>query len=107
MPGSDTTSTSEPASDSTTTTDVAGPARLQGRYSVEIVAQYPSDVDAYELVGRREDAVELFEELLTLIGPTGLLAEEYDPRQDRSLGNVPQAYSHLGVIQNALRLDGR
>ncbi len=64
-------------------------------------------IDAYELVGRREDAVELFEELLTLIGPTGLLAEEYDPRQDRSLGNVPQAYSHLGVVQNALRLDGR
>ncbi|MDG2113316.1 MAG: trehalose-phosphatase [Actinomycetota bacterium] len=64
-------------------------------------------IDAYELVGRREDAVELFEELRALIGPTGLLAEEYDPMTDRSLGNLPQAYSHLGLIQNALRLDGR
>ena len=64
-------------------------------------------IDAYELVGRRDDAVELFEELCELIGPTGLLAEEYDPLQDRSLGNLPQAYSHLGIIQNALRLDGR
>lgn len=64
-------------------------------------------IDAYELVGRRDDAVELFEELRQLIGPTGLLAEEYDPVADRSLGNLPQAYSHLGVIQNALRLEGR
>jgi trehalose 6-phosphate phosphatase len=64
-------------------------------------------IDAYDLVGRREDAVELFEELLGLVGPTGLLSEEYDPLGGRSLGNVPQAYSHLGLIQNALRLDGR
>ncbi|MGH1502532.1 MAG: glutaminyl-peptide cyclotransferase [Acidimicrobiales bacterium] len=41
------TSTSEPTSDSTTATDVDGPAPLLGRYTVEIVAQYPSDVDAY------------------------------------------------------------
>ncbi|MFT7647156.1 MAG: trehalose 6-phosphate phosphatase [Candidatus Poriferisodalaceae bacterium] len=64
-------------------------------------------IDAYALAGRRSDALALFSELIALAGPTGMMAEEYDPVQGRALGNVPQAYSHLGVIFNALRLDGR
>jgi hypothetical protein len=38
-------------------------------------------------------------------GPTGLLPEEYDPITERSLGNHPQAYSHLGLIRCAMLLD--
>jgi trehalose 6-phosphate phosphatase len=61
-------------------------------------------IDAYHMIGRRQDARALFDELLTLIGPTGLLSEEYDVETGLALGNVPQAYSHLGLIENALRL---
>jgi GH15 family glucan-1,4-alpha-glucosidase len=61
-------------------------------------------VDAYLLVGRRRDAVELFEQIRACIGPTGLLSEQVDPVTSTALGNVPQAYSHLGLIGNALRL---
>jgi len=64
-------------------------------------------IDAYNLVGRRHDALELFGDLCDLVGPTGLLSEEYDPASGRALGNHPQAYSHLGLINNALNLDGR
>jgi trehalose 6-phosphate phosphatase len=64
-------------------------------------------IDAYALAGRRADALQLFDELCSLAGPTGLMAEEFDPVHGRALGNVPQAYSHLGLIFNALRLDGR
>jgi len=61
-------------------------------------------VDAYALLGETEEAHSLFRKLLATAGETGLLAEEYDPVACRSLGNHPQAYSHLGVINNALRL---
>ena len=64
-------------------------------------------VDAYLLIGRRDDAVRLFGELCDLAGPTGLYAEQFEPASGRSLGNHPQAYSHLGLINNALNLDGR
>ncbi|MBL8778779.1 MAG: trehalose-phosphatase [Acidimicrobiales bacterium] len=61
-------------------------------------------IDALHLVGRTADARALFDGLVALAGPTGLLSEEYDPEQGRSLGNHPQAYSHLGLINNALTL---
>ena len=64
-------------------------------------------VDALHLVGRHDDARALFDGLAGLAGPTGLLSEEYDPVQGRSLGNHPQAYSHLGLIGNALTLSGQ
>ena len=64
-------------------------------------------IDAYALVGRRDDAVSLFGDLVDRVGPTGLLSEAYDPVSGRALGNLPQAYSHLGFINNALNLDGR
>jgi trehalose-phosphatase len=60
---------------------------------------------AYALVGRQSDAHALFDQVLELAGPTGLLSEQYDPRAERALGNHPQAYSHLGLIRTALVLD--
>ncbi len=63
-------------------------------------------VEAYVLSGRRTEAEELFEQMLDAAGPTGLLPEEYDPIAERSLGNHPQAYSHLGLIRCAQLLDG-
>ncbi len=61
-------------------------------------------IDSMVLVGRRDDAEELFGGLCELVGATGLMAEEYDPENDRALGNFPQAYSHLGFINNVLNL---
>ena len=61
-------------------------------------------VDALSLTGRTDDAEALFKDLCGLAGTTGIMAEEYDPENDRALGNIPQAYSHLGLINNALRL---
>jgi GH15 family glucan-1,4-alpha-glucosidase len=61
-------------------------------------------VEACVLCGRTERAWELFESLCAKAGPTGLIAEEWDPQDERSLGNFPQAYSHLGLINAALRL---
>ena len=58
-------------------------------------------VEAYLLAGRRMDAEELFSQMVGTVGPTGLLPEEYDPITERSLGNHPQAYSHVGLIRCA------
>jgi trehalose 6-phosphate phosphatase len=58
-------------------------------------------IEAYLLTGRRADAEELFSQMIVTAGPTGLLPEEYDPIAERSLGNHPQAYSHVGLIRCA------
>lgn len=63
-------------------------------------------IDAFTLIGRTEDASELFDQLMTLIGDTGLMSEEFDPEAERGLGNLPLAYSHAGLIGNAVRLAG-
>lgn len=63
-------------------------------------------IEAYVLTGRRTDAEELFRALASAVGPTGLLPEQYDPIAERSLGNHPQAYSHVGLIRCAQRLAG-
>lgn len=60
--------------------------------------------DAYTMIGRRDDAEALFERLLALRNDLGLLAEEYDPRLRRQLGNFPQAFSHIGLINTAYNL---
>ncbi len=60
--------------------------------------------DSYQLIGRRDDAVALFERLLSLRNDVGLLAEEYDPVAKRQLGNVPQAYSHVSIVNTAVFL---
>lgn len=64
-------------------------------------------VEALVLMGEHERAIELFERLLSLRNDVGLLAEEYDPSHGRMLGNFPQAFSHLGLVHAARRLDGR
>jgi GH15 family glucan-1,4-alpha-glucosidase len=63
--------------------------------------------DVYCLQHRRAEAEALFERLLGLANDVGLLAEEYDPRRRRQLGNFPQAFSHLALVNTALALDGR
>ena len=62
-------------------------------------------VDNLALVGRVDEAVELFERLLALRNELGLLAEEYDPALGRLVGNFPQAFSHIGLVATALTLD--
>jgi GH15 family glucan-1,4-alpha-glucosidase len=59
-------------------------------------------VDALALDGRAEEAKRMFERLLALQNDVGLLAEEYDPRAKRQLGNFPQALSHLSLVTTAL-----
>src|SRR5262249_60298940 len=61
-------------------------------------------VDALALDGRHDAATELFERLLTVRNDVGLLAEEYDPHGKRLLGNFPQAFSHLALINSAFTL---
>ena len=60
--------------------------------------------DAYVLLGRADDAARLFERLVGLCNDVGLLAEQYDPKGGRMLGNFPQAFSHIGIINTALNL---
>ncbi|MFJ3668731.1 glycoside hydrolase family 15 protein [Streptomyces sp. NPDC090106] len=62
--------------------------------------------DALHLTGRTREARELFERLLGLTNDVGLLAEEYDPAAGRQLGNFPQAFSHIGLVNTALTLYG-
>ena len=61
-------------------------------------------VDAYAIINRYDDAVALFERLLTLRNDLGLLAEEYDVTAKRQLGNFPQAFSHIALINSAHNL---
>lgn len=61
-------------------------------------------VNALHMIGREDEAVELFERLLALRNDVGLLSEEYDPRYGRQVGNTPQAFSHVPLIQAALNL---
>jgi GH15 family glucan-1,4-alpha-glucosidase len=60
--------------------------------------------DAYLLCGRRADAEALFGRLLALRNDLGLLAEEYDVRARRQVGNFPQAFSHVALVNTALNL---
>ncbi len=60
--------------------------------------------DAYMLVGRHDDARRMFERLVSLSNDVGLLAEQYDPRSKRQLGNFPQAFSHVALVNTALNL---
>ncbi|MCK1821964.1 glycoside hydrolase family 15 protein [Streptomyces sp. XM83C] len=62
--------------------------------------------DALHATGRTKEAEELFERLVGLTNDVGLLAEEYDPVDGRQLGNFPQAFSHIGLVNTALALYG-
>jgi GH15 family glucan-1,4-alpha-glucosidase len=61
-------------------------------------------VDNLALMGRKEEARELFERLLGLSNDVGLLAEQYDVKRRRLVGNFPQAFSHLALITTAENL---
>ena len=66
--------------------------------------------DALSLIGRQDEARELFERLLGIRNDLGLLSEEYDPVERRLLGNFPQAFTHVGLVNSAQNLsapDGR
>jgi GH15 family glucan-1,4-alpha-glucosidase len=60
--------------------------------------------DAYCSIGRREDGEALFERLLAIRNDLGLLAEEYDTDGNRQIGNFPQAFTHVGLINTAFNL---
>ena len=55
--------------------------------------------------GELEEACEMFDRLIALRNDLGLLAEEYDPAAKRLVGNFPQAFSHIGLINTALLLE--
>jgi GH15 family glucan-1,4-alpha-glucosidase len=54
--------------------------------------------------GRREEAVELYERLLALRNDLGLISEEYDPERGRLVGNFPQAFTHIGIVETGFTL---
>jgi GH15 family glucan-1,4-alpha-glucosidase len=60
--------------------------------------------DNYVLMGRRKEAMRLFNRLCGLANDVGLYAEEYDPDHKRMLGNFPQAFSHVALINSAINL---
>ncbi|HQT66266.1 MAG: glucoamylase [Rhodospirillales bacterium 20-60-12] len=60
--------------------------------------------DTYVLMGRIDEAQSLFEKLLSLCNEVGLLSEEYDPALKRQVGNFPQAFSHIALINTAFNL---
>ena len=60
--------------------------------------------DNYALMGRHDEAREVFERLLALRNDVGLLSEEYDPQAGRLVGNFPQAFSHVPLIDTARTL---
>jgi GH15 family glucan-1,4-alpha-glucosidase len=61
----------------------------------------------YLLLGRRAHAEKMFDRLLKLRNDVGLLAEEYEPAAKRQVGNFPQAFSHIALVNTALHLEGR
>jgi GH15 family glucan-1,4-alpha-glucosidase len=60
--------------------------------------------DNLVLLGRHDDAREMFERLCGVCNDVGLLSEEYDPKADRLLGNFPQAFSHVALVNTAANL---
>jgi GH15 family glucan-1,4-alpha-glucosidase len=61
-------------------------------------------VDALLMQDREAEARELFEQLLSIRNDLGLLSEEYDPVSKRLLGNFPQAFTHVGLVNSAYNL---
>jgi GH15 family glucan-1,4-alpha-glucosidase len=76
---------------------------LPGREGVFLACSFWM-VDNYILQHRIDEARALFERLLSLRNDVGLLSEEYDPKEHRQLGNFPQAFSHLALVNSAHNL---
>ena len=60
--------------------------------------------DNYLMSGRRDEAIKLFERMLDARNDVGLISEEYDPKAQRMLGNFPQAFTHVSLINTAQNL---
>ncbi len=60
--------------------------------------------DNYVLLGREKEAEEVFRRVLGLCNDVGLISEEYDPKAHRLVGNFPQAFTHVGLINTAMNL---
>ena len=73
---------------------------LQGREGVFLPCSFWL-AGCWHLLGRKKEARELFERLLDLRNDLGLLSEEYDPHERRQLGNFPQAFSHIALLNAA------
>ena len=84
----------------TGSTDVDG---LKGKEGAFLLTTFWL-ADNLALMGRHDEAKEIFERLLSLRNDVGLLSEEYDPDARRMLGNFPQAFSHTGLIRTAANL---
>ena len=63
-------------------------------------------VDALAIIGRLDDARALFERTIAIANDVGLLSEEYDVERKRLVGNFPQAFSHVAVVNSASALTG-
>ncbi|MDO8145013.1 glycoside hydrolase family 15 protein [Isoptericola sp. 178] len=85
--------------------DADGVDGLAGTEGTFLIASFWL-VDALHAIGRDAESHALFERLLGLRNDLGLLAEEFDVTAGRQLGNVPQAFSHLGVVNSARILSG-
>jgi GH15 family glucan-1,4-alpha-glucosidase len=64
-------------------------------------------VNCLWLIGRKQEATEMFDRLLALRNDVGLLSEEYDPKAKRMLGNFPQGLSHIALVHAAFTLSGQ
>ncbi len=76
---------------------------LPGREGGWVICAYWL-VECLHMVGRGAEAMALFDQVTALAGPTGLMSEEFEPDDGTWLGNFPQAYSHLGLIEAAVRV---
>ncbi|WDV50723.1 glycoside hydrolase family 15 protein [Streptomyces coeruleorubidus] len=90
---------------STTDSDQADIDGLPGSEGTFLVCSFWL-ADALHMTGRTQEARELFERLAGLANDVGLLSEEFDPVTGRQLGNFPQAFSHIGLVNTALALFG-
>jgi GH15 family glucan-1,4-alpha-glucosidase len=90
---------------STTDSDQAEIDGLPGSEGTFLVCSFWL-ADALHMTGRTQEARELFERLVGLVNDVGLLSEEFDPVTGRQLGNFPQAFSHIGLVNTALALFG-
>jgi GH15 family glucan-1,4-alpha-glucosidase len=86
-----------------TTGEDAGVDGLEGDEGAFLACSFWM-ADDLAMIGRVDEARKLFEKLLALRNDLGLLAEEWDPRLQRQVGNFPQAFSHVPLIDTALRL---
>ncbi|MFC9127540.1 glycoside hydrolase family 15 protein [Streptomyces sp. NPDC057099] len=87
------------------TTDDADVDGLPGAEGTFLVCSFWL-ADALYMTGRTKEARALFERLVGLANDVGLLSEEFDPVSGRQLGNFPQAFSHIGLVNTALALFG-